>query len=418
MRQSSERLRTLARMAATAVLLVPLIGACNSSGSAGAVRTVRDSAGVVVVETVVEPDRRLTLVEDLRIGVRDGPEELQFSRIWDVQVVKERGEAFVLDISTRSVRVFDLEGRFIREWGGAGQGPGEFNSSPTRIIVARDTAMVVDSRLVHLFGVEGSHLGSFAPQTGAFYPLLPSRPYVSPSGWGVEVLDLDENRISSTYRLYGLDPAAGLSAQPRADLFRSGDEGFTIASGMISGMIALPLFHHQASVAYDRRGWIHLVPGSAYEIHILDPDGQLRRIHRLRSLRQRVEQWMVDEFVEMQQARCERSGINGPCPFTDEYAPEVLERGYPEYRPVIGRLWASAEGDLLVRRADLEPHPFISGDAQTYDLLTAEGEYLGRLDPPARFTPTWLTLDELWGFIPDELDVPYVVRYRIERPAR
>jgi len=127
---------------------------------------------------------------------------------------------------------------------------------------------------------------------------------------------------------------------------------------------------------------------------------------------------MLDEFVAGQEARCARSGISGSCPFTDELVPAVLERGYPEHRPVIGRLWASPEGDLLVRRADLEPHPFASGDAQAYDLLTAEGEYLGQLDPPPRFTPTWFTLDELWGFIPDEFDVPYVVRYRIEHPAR
>ncbi len=409
--RSFELPRSLLRMAATAVLLVPVTGACNSGSSAGAVRTVRDSAGVVVVETVVEPDRRLTLVEDLRIGVRDGPEELQFSRIWDVQVVKERGEVFVLDRASQSVRVFDLEGRFLREWGREGEGPGEFRSVLTRIVVARDTAMVITSRAVHFFDVEGSHLASFTPQTGD-YLSFPARAIASRSGWQVEVQELDENRISSTHRLYGFDPGEGFIGQAGVDLFRFGEEAFSVPSGMIS----YPLFLHRASAAYDRQGRVHLAPGDEYEVRILDPDGRLRRVHRLRSRRQRVEQWMIDEYVAGQEARC--AGANGrPCPFTDEVVPAVLERGYPEYRPVIGRMWASAEGDILVRRADLEPHPFTSGDAQVYDLLSAEGEYLGRVDPPARFTPTWFTLDELWGFIPDELDVPYVVRYRIEHPA-
>lgn len=84
------------------------------------------------------------LVEDLSIGVETGDEAYMFGRITGIYATDD--EIFVVDEQVPVVRVFDMEGRHVRDLGAAGQGPGEFER-PRFVTGAPDGRIfVIDGR--------------------------------------------------------------------------------------------------------------------------------------------------------------------------------------------------------------------------------------------------------------------------------
>lgn len=106
---------------------------------------VVDSAGVELVDNLDQglwgADER-AVVEELRIGVVEGEEPYQLFQVSDV-VWGPEGRIYVASQLSASVRVFDDEGRFVRELGGRGQGPGEF-LDVTRLFPTPDRIWVGD----------------------------------------------------------------------------------------------------------------------------------------------------------------------------------------------------------------------------------------------------------------------------------
>ena len=68
------------------------------------------------------------LVEELRLGQVDGTGPEVFGDVHDV-AVDEAGHIYVLDYGSKEVRVFDREGRHLRNMARDGEGPGEFRYS-------------------------------------------------------------------------------------------------------------------------------------------------------------------------------------------------------------------------------------------------------------------------------------------------
>lgn len=78
------------RRAAGGLLLLATsaLAACaaDDAGAGDAAFVVSDSAGVQLVRNAAGADSLLPLAEELRIGALDGPEHLQFFRIFDIAV--------------------------------------------------------------------------------------------------------------------------------------------------------------------------------------------------------------------------------------------------------------------------------------------------------------------------------------------
>ena len=68
------------------------------------------------------------LLEELRLGQVDGTGPEVFGDVHDV-AVDEKGHIYVLDYGSKEVRVFDREGRHLRNMARDGEGPGEFRYS-------------------------------------------------------------------------------------------------------------------------------------------------------------------------------------------------------------------------------------------------------------------------------------------------
>ena len=88
----------------------------------------------------------------------DGPDT--FNRPTDVAVAPN-GDFFVSDgyVNTRVVK-FDRGGNFLMDWGGAGTGPGEFDTVHSIVIDARDRVLVADrgNSRVQIFDFQGNYL--------------------------------------------------------------------------------------------------------------------------------------------------------------------------------------------------------------------------------------------------------------------
>jgi hypothetical protein len=98
--------------------------------------------------------------------------------------------------------------------------------------------------------------------------------------------------------------------------------------------------------------------------------------------------------------------------FANETAAVEAVRGamrIPEYFLPVARADYSESGELWLKREDLP-------DAdQTWWVIDESGALVARVTLPMGFDPRLFRADEIWGVMPDELDVPYLVRYRIVR---
>ena len=64
-------------------------------------------------------------MEDLRIGVLEGEPAYMFGNVSDLAVGRDLS-LYILDGT--GIRQYDRQGRFVRQIGGRGQGPGEYGS--------------------------------------------------------------------------------------------------------------------------------------------------------------------------------------------------------------------------------------------------------------------------------------------------
>jgi hypothetical protein len=105
--------------------------------------TVSRKQGDTVVRLVrnVGSAKRGALVETLRVGNFEGPAASQFASITAI-AGGPQGSIFVSDAQGGVVRQFDSTGRFIRNYGRQGAGPGEY-VEPTALVVTHDGTLAV-----------------------------------------------------------------------------------------------------------------------------------------------------------------------------------------------------------------------------------------------------------------------------------
>jgi hypothetical protein len=420
----------------TVVAVIIAAAGCSDAGSEdrNAVEVI-DSAGIELVRNHYRgfDTMAVTMVEDLRIGTLDGDEQYQFFRIVGINV-DAMGRILVANAGTSTIRVFDSEGRYVREIGKKGEGPGEFREVTTPI-VWRDTIAVSDQEAMRfsLFDTTGTFLTSWPMLTTEQRALFPVG--ASEAGWAVWMIPFGVARPErrpgdvtiDTTRVGRLDPLSLMMASQRGSAFVDsvvhsvlfwegtpitwvqGDEG-------LAGF--MPLFTQNRWWAVDGTGRFYLSAGLRYQIDIFGLDGRLeRRISRDFEVIP-VTDGLVDEYIGRLQ---EATLALPPSPF-DRVGSARRRAGVTrsEHLPPTRRIFVSAAGELWVERLDV--HPDISnwenipGVTQThyyYDVFDADGRYEFTVNPPERFVPRWIGKDVVLGIQRDEQDVEYVARYRL-----
>lgn len=130
-------------------LLVGLFPLTACGGSAASVDGTGDWVGSVSTEGNVTTVRNeagskwggpATLVEEASIGVDVGPPEYMFGSPFGLFATED--EIYVIDTQVPALRVYDWNGVFLRQIGGVGQGPGEYER-PGAVLVGVDGRVYV-----------------------------------------------------------------------------------------------------------------------------------------------------------------------------------------------------------------------------------------------------------------------------------
>lgn len=387
---------------------------------------------------------RLTAVEEARIGDVSDPDR-GFSRVFQADVDRD-GNLYVMEASVPEIRVFSPAGRLLRRIGGKGAGPGEMESP--RFGVLGDTVWVVDGGLnrITLFDRRGTLLSTgnvervAIPLPRSYGFLLPNllRPdgrFMSSMGLiaynmrgevtGVEPTD----SIPVPFILF--DPSGavtdtvGWTPRPPPRMWRPPDEDDTQFNVItVSGQRFLV-----PSPPTSLPQWFTLADGyiAVETPPAANPDEGSIHVTRLsltgdtvfsRTLRYTPTRY-TEENLDSIAARGARGlggrmvAAGGSAPPPVDNADAVANRlraemSFPEFRLPIESSWVAQDESVWLRRIAAE------GARAEWVLLGKDGVPLGTLELPADVRVLWNRGDIFWAVDPDEYDVPWVVRYRIE----
>jgi len=394
------------------------------------VRTLRRAAHRVVVPVLValagavaraecqdESTPTFRLVADLRIGseVGSGP-----TLTWvDAIRVDPRGRMFVAQPQQGSVLVFDTFGKRTGRLGHEGEGPGEFRTI-SQMGWLGDSLWVVDARLgrATLFGPDAANPTTFPAGTSYPYPfsrsvaaallehghaVLPvsvSLPaLVSGDRRRAPVLLVDRNMAPldtlatvdlTRSRLVSKTPDGGMlvsSQQPYDDspLVRTGDRGREIV--VVERSVA-----PSASV-------------DSFRVTALDSDGRQMWSRWLQFTPQRVNPDQADSLID-QLAQDFASSFTSRAD-----ARRAVQAGLfvPPFEPPVTDCVVGHDGIVWLRR------DVFAADGMSWTVLDPDGTSMARVRSSGPIHLFDASSTRAWGVEYSSLDVPFVVRYRLER---
>jgi hypothetical protein len=411
-----------------AAILSAVLAACQGGDDVATAtwQTLTDTIGdTVVVRTMGARDSAalLTLVPELRIGQLDGPDEYTFANIYQV-LPALHGGVYVYDGTLDALRQYDSAGTFVRQVGRKGAGPGEFQE-PNGVATLPDGQLVVwDARhqRMNLYDTSGTFVRSwrlatnlyssralFIDTAGTIYTLhmldeFDAEHPMAPRREGLVRLTAD-GTIRDTIPAPPLPEPARLSAVIRM----SGGVGTT----------SRPLpYAPQPDWLVSPLGYLVSTAADRYAI-LLHRAGHPLRIER-EVPPVAVEADEKANLTERITAQFRRSTPNwrweGPS--------------IPDTKPPIRYITLDAEGRIWVTRSlpsvPLEPDPDADPPAPNappparwrepvaYDVFAPDGHFLGHLPVPRRTSLLYMRGDTAWASVRDSLDVPTVVRFRVE----
>lgn len=393
--------------------LVFIVTGCGAEPASGPTATVRDSAGVTVVENrgVMLDGGGWSLAVEPRItiGSMDGPEATQLYRVRGALVLPD-GRIAVANDGSKEIRIFGADGTHLESMGREGEGPGEFSSV---ILAGRsgDSLVVLDRRLrrVSLVHPDAGFVRSFlVGDAVASYPL---------GGWFFETgsvlirdLPLDDATVSGD----GLQRApipfksCDMYGALRTDFGAfPGAEQITVIreveGGIASFLLSVPYGKSpQIAVARDQ---LFFGGQDAFEIKLFGSDGTLRRIVRLNRAAVPVTDADLEAYIQVEvggmadenEARNRRQDL--------ERMPRV------EHQPAHGAIYADEAGYLFVEDFR-EP----GNERPVMNVFDPDGKLVGRFELPAGIQVLEIGADHMLGLHRDEVEVEYLHLYDLSRP--
>lgn len=386
--------------------------ACES-GTSEPGSVVRDSAGVVIVESRTpawNEGAGWTVGEEalVRIGEVEGDEAYLLSNL--VGAVRfQDGTIAAGDFGSQELRIFDAAGVHLRTVGGEGGGPGEFTGLSGLGRGPGDRAWAYDFSLRRLTWMDSSgelgdqvHLGPEPPVLNPVGPLLDGS-FVLRQLWGASAVS-EANEL-------------GLRRDPVAFVRFDGQGQLVDTLGMFPGrelviteedgrgvMGSAPLGRTTSAAIWGNR----LVAGAqtSYELGEYTAEGGLVRILRHPDYDLTTSPEAIEAYVLGQ--------LEGVPPEERARArAEIENRTMPPTRPAYGMLLADTDGNLWV--GDHAPFPRVPASWSVFD---SEGRWLGEVRMPTRFVPMDIGGDWILGTEKDELDVEYLVVYSLFKPEK
>lgn len=358
-------------------------------------------------------------VSERTIGAVDGPAALSF--VGDI-AVDEDGYVYVLQPREATVRVFDPSGAPVLTIGRSGAGPGEF-MMPGQVALRGDTVSINDvgARRLSWFDRDGSFLNSIHFQTPVDPRYAPAWPHTPLSeGSFVSLLSAGSHVLQS-----GLVDTNFLL---RTDV-----------TGAVRDTLAELRVERSVFVLPHGRGGgethaIHPLPQTS--LWAADPAGEsVVVVHRpppVSSSLGRFEILRIDAAgdtiwrsrfrygpLRMTEARRDRLIAERAEPYEGSRAFETFEQAVraveehmdlPEYLPPVMALRVADDGTIWLRREVLDD------PLATWHVIDAGGRRVVRtVLVPRDAKVQHIANGAVWAVVEDELGVPFVVQYRLER---
>jgi hypothetical protein len=390
------------------------------------VRLIRDIAVLSLIAAAcgesVETGRnvddlpRFVVEEELRIGSVDDP-DVGFSSIGAV-AVGDDGLVHVLDRQEMAVRIYDDSGTILTKLGAAGEGPGEFRM-PVGIGLIGDTIWVHDLRLrrTSLFTRDGFVRALPMPTSQLTIPGLVGAQLIA-SGLRSDGL-FDTSFMIPVMREMPTD--SFWMPHARMD-----------TSGAIVDTIQMQRYGFVNRATIDAGGAQLTVPSGPSDHPLwLDAGDEAFVIERPVATSADAGEFTVTRIAGIADTLFTDTFTYTPRQFTAADTDSVIARAVAPYRnrpgmdadavmaafrnafsppafhPPIAAGRIGADGMLWLRRQD-------TGDPNAeWLVLTADGAPYGIVTLPRAATVQWSAGTTLWTAVPDELDVPWLVKHRM-----
>lgn len=394
---------------------VAVLAGCVGPGEPPPTATVRDSAGIEIVESpapLLEPEAWVVGPEpSLKIGAVDAEEPYVFTRVWDATRLPD-GRLVVVDEMTMEIRIFDPDGVHLRTFGGGGNGPAEFGG-PAFVETVDDSTIVMwdgGHQRLSWFRTEGTLVDQVA--LGAPLSELGVFPFRNGLVWEIDA----EGRLLST------GPARPERTEGLRDSYRRivlvdergalhhdfgqvpSGQSFVIRLDRMSIGVGNP-YAPSTRAALTSGGRVAIGSPEAWEVSVHGPTGEVERIVRAAVPRLPVTPELEEAGLEQAREMAERS------PLTLRQAEDAYDAiPLPDSVPAIASIIAVGEELWVGRRLG---RWYDVGD---YDVLDVEGRWLTTVALPAEIERILeIGEDYLVAHVQDELEVSYVTVYAIGR---
>lgn len=316
--------------------------------------------------------------EVYRVGAVAGEDWETFGNVGDL-AFDGVGNLYVVDTQGAQIVVVNPEGGFVRQLGGVGQGPGEFdqhNTTLIRIAVLSDGRVAAFDQRFSLFGPDGEF-----ERTVRLRDAMIVMPRLDVDRRGDGVLATGEVRIIDSAMPRG--PADGTLPQPeyrhvvRMDLIDNQAALDTVAYAWLPPGEATG-FRPPLIVGALPRGGVAYTDSTAYAIKVAGADGTLERVLTRPFVPEPVTDRIRQDERERRLKRLEgdweagRSGGERGAMMAGAMRAQAESMEFHPVVPVVRRLRTSWEGYIWVQRRGAEP---VSDGP--IDVLTPDGRYLG-----------------------------------------
>ena len=396
---------------ALAVLIA--LQACSDAG-ARQTATVRDSAGISIVESTLPAWRdrdawTLDTTPLVDIGGTDEP-EYDLVQIGDAVRLSD-GRIAVFTNATANLRIYDSTGAHLLTTGRSGDGPGEFRAVETVEPVAGDTLLAYDYllRRMNVISPEGEVVSSHGFMATGHRAFLQPLARLGDGSWftraqifsagddqaGVRRDSLTLLRVSSS-----LDSVVDTIGRfPSTEMYiqtgGAGKDRFITFSLIPFGL---------ATRIATGGGRIYVGDPASYEIRAFRADGTLERILRRPVDRRPVEPAEVERLKTQELTE------------TEERWRKTVEDKWKSapvatHHPAFANMTVDADGALWVEEPKITADD--PGKASVFD---PDGRLLGSVALPGNFRITEIGRDYVLGVWKDESDLEHVRKYRVRKP--
>lgn len=354
------------------------------------------------------------LVEELRIGTIDGPGTHTFGQIQDLSVAPD-GSIFVADLHPQSVRQYDPAGRFVRQIGREGEGPGEYRSLLGIEVLSGGNLAVWDlgNRRISIYDGEGDFLRGIPVYEGVFANEAFG---VDPEGRFYVKIHTEAPTLLSNGRFgdFNFGYLRVSASGTIVDTLRLPPENPTGAFQLLAASGALRPFPVQEVYALGRRGGLVTGMNDSYSFTIQGEAGAVvveNESYRPVSVagNERREWEALREYFERE--------TGGSFPVT------------PRIKPAFRDLWVDADGRVWVRRyVEAVKRDLPSGqrtrsgrlrpnitwrEPQVFDVYSSDGHNVGCVELPRSARLSESRGSVVWAVVLGSLDEEYVVRWKV-----